>query len=131
MVITVEHIAVNVEDPVAMASWYCEHLGMQVVRKGDPPANMHFLADATGRVILEIYNALPNDVPDYATMKPLVLHIAFASESAQSDFDRLVAAGARAESDGVGQNADGDHMAMLRDPWGLTLQLCQRVEPLP
>ena len=131
MAVTVEHIAVNVEDPVAMASWYCEHLGMKVVRQGDPPAQMHFLADATGRVILEIYNALPNDVPDYGSMKPLVLHIAFASQDAQADFDRLVAAGARPESDGVGMNADGDHMAMLRDPWGLTVQLCQRAEPLP
>ncbi len=131
MAVTVEHIAVNVADPVAMASWYCEHLGMQVVRQGDPPANMHFLADASGRVILEIYNALPDDVPDYGAMKPLVLHIAFASQDAEADFERLVAAGALAVSDGVGVNGDGDHMAMLRDPWGLTLQLCQRVTPMP
>jgi glyoxylase I family protein len=131
MAVTVEHIAVNVADPVAMASWYCEHLGMQVVRQGDPPASMHFLADASGRVILEIYNALPDDVPDYGSMKPLVLHIAFASQDAEADFERLVAAGALAVSDGVGVNADGDHMAMLRDPWGMTVQLCQRVVPMP
>ena len=130
MTVVVEPIAVNVGDPVATAAWDCKHLGMQVARKGDPPASMYFLADATGRVILEIYNALPNDVPDYATMKPLVLHIAFASENAQADFDRLVTAGASPESGGVGQNADGDYMAMLRDPWGLALQLCQRAEPL-
>jgi hypothetical protein len=24
----------------------------------------------------------------------------------------------------------GDHMAMLRDPWGLALQLCQRAESM-
>ena len=32
-VLNVEHVACNVADPVAMAAWYVEHLGMRVVRK--------------------------------------------------------------------------------------------------
>ena len=31
--LNLEHIAVNVSDAVAVAAWYVEHLGMQVVRK--------------------------------------------------------------------------------------------------
>ena len=35
----VEHIALNVPDPVAMADWYLDHLGMKLARSGPPPAN--------------------------------------------------------------------------------------------
>lgn len=124
-----EHAAVNVADPEAMAAWYGEHLGVTVVRKGEPPALMHFLADAGGRVFLEIYRALPDQVPDYVSMHPLVLHLAFATDDASATLDRLVAAGATALGPAA-PNAQGDTMAMLRDPWGLALQLCQRAEPM-
>ena len=124
-----EHLAVNVDDPVGMAAWYCTHLGMTVARKGEAPDHMHFLADASGRLVFEIYRALPDQVPDYGSMPPLVLHIAFASDDAETDVQRLVAAGCTALG-GVRVNDAGDHMAMLRDPWGLSLQLCQRSEPM-
>ena len=124
-----EHFAINVEDPVAMAQWYCANLGMQVVRRGDPPASMHFLADANGTVVVEIYTQLPDQVPDYAGMHPMLLHLAFDVEDAQAVHDQLVGAGATTVG-GVTVNDAGDHMAMLRDPWGFCLQLCQRVEPM-
>ena len=129
MALHVEHFAVNVEDPAAMTDWYCRHLGMQVVREGDPPADTRFLADGSGRLMLEIYRALPDEVPDYGSMNPLLLHIAFASDDARADHERLTAAGATALG-GVSENASGDRMAMLRDPWGLALQLCERREPM-
>ena len=90
-----EHIAVNVTDPQGMAKWYGEHLGMTVVRKGDPPDYMHFLADSGGRVVLEIYRALPDEVPDYAAMHPPVLHPAFATQDARARVEKPVPAGAR------------------------------------
>ena len=126
----VEHLAINVTDPTAMAAWYCEHLNMQIISQGEPPTHTHFLADASGRTMLEIYCALPDQVPDYAAMHPLVLHLAFATDNAQAAHDRLVAAGATAMG-GVGAKPSGDQMAMLRDPWGLVIQLCQRQTPMP
>ena len=59
-----EHFAINVADPPAVAAWYVEHLGMQIVRQGAAPAHMHFLADATGRVVMERYCNPPDDSPD-------------------------------------------------------------------
>ena len=126
----VEHFAINVADPVAMAQWYCQHLNMQIVRQGDPPDHTHFMADASGRMLLEIYNNPQDQVPDYSSMHPQILHIAFATEDAQATHDRLVAAGAEALG-GVNETPRGDHMAMLRDPWGLVVQLCQRAESMP
>ena len=72
--IRLEHVAINVEDPVSMAKWYGKNLGMKVVRKGPPPVNMHFISDAGGNMMLEIYNNPPDAVPDYASMDPL-LHL--------------------------------------------------------
>jgi len=60
-----EHVAINVEDPVRMAKWYCQNLGMKVIRKGPPPVNMHFISDAGGNMMLEIYHNPPDAVPDY------------------------------------------------------------------
>ena len=120
----VEHIALNVKDPDGMAKWYCEHLGMKVVREAD---SAYFIADETGHGILEIYNDPPDAVPDYASMHPLLLHIAFHSEDLLRDHRRLISAGAKAEGE-VPSESDIHGVFMLRDPWGLTIQLAKREE---
>ncbi|MEY4488848.1 MAG: hypothetical protein RIQ79_1356, partial [Verrucomicrobiota bacterium] len=87
----------------------------------------HFLADARGAVI-EIYRNPAAPVPDYAAMHPLVLHIAFQSLDADADLARLLAAGATFVEAVL--PPDGSKLLMLRDPWGLALQVCQRARPL-
>lgn len=124
-----EHFAINTSDPGAMAKWYCEHLGMQVVRQGDAIHHMHFLADASGRVVLEIYCNPPDQVPDYRSMNPLLLHLAFAVSDIDATRARLLEAGASAEGDAF-KTPNGDYIAMLRDPWGFCIQFCKRAEPM-
>jgi catechol 2,3-dioxygenase-like lactoylglutathione lyase family enzyme len=123
-----EHVALLVADPAAMAAWYVEHLGMRVVRTGDAPGHARFLADAAGTSVLEVYaGTLP--VPHYAAMDPLLLHVAFAPEDLSAARERLIAAGATPVGEVVVTQA-GDQFAMLRDPWGLALQLARRARPL-
>lgn len=122
-----EHVACNVADPVAVAAWYSAHLGLKIVRHIPQPAQTHFLSDGAG-TILEIYCNPPGAVPDYAAMDPLLLHLAFASADPVADQARLLAAGATYHSQVKG--ADGTLLIMLRDPWGLALQLCKRGTPL-
>ena len=124
-----EHAALNVPDPRAMAQWYVKHCGMQVVISRQEPPYMHFLADATGRTIFELYCNPAGAVPDYANQHPLTLHIAWAVEDAAAERDRLIAAGATLVSD-TGLE-DDTQLVMLKDPWGVALQLCQRAEPMP
>ncbi len=124
-----EHAALNVPDARAMAAWYVEHCGLEVIRSVDQAPHMHFLADATGRTILELYTNDAAPVPDYPSQHPLSLHVAFAVEDAAATRDRLIAAGATLFSDNGLQ--DGTQLVMLRDPWGVALQLCQRAEPMP
>jgi glyoxylase I family protein len=127
-VLNVEHIALNVSAPVAMAAWYVEHLGMRIVRKTDAPPHIHFLADAKGRVVIEFYSNPVDQIPDYASMHPMRLHLAFASPDPDAARTALVAAGATYVEEM--SLADGSRLLMLRDPWGLAIQLCARATPL-
>ncbi len=123
-----EHLALNVIDPVAMAAWYVEHFGMKTVRQKSDAPYTHFLADSTGMILLEIYNNPPDQVPSYADMDPLVLHIAFVSTNPETDKVALLAAGAILVEEL--RFDDGSHLVMLRDPWGLAIQLCKRGVPM-
>ena len=128
-VLNVEHVACNVTDPVAMAAWYVEHLGMRIVRRIPTPPYIHFLADASGRAVIEIYtNPTADPVPDYAAMHPMRFHLAFAAPDPDAARAALVAAGATFVDEQT--LADGSRLLMLRDPWGLPLQLCKRTTPL-
>jgi glyoxylase I family protein len=122
-----EHIAFNVADPVAVAAWYCRHCGLRAVRHIPEPVQTHFLAD-NGRTVLEIYCNPPDQVPDYRNLDPLLFHLALASSDPVADTKRLVAAGAVFVSEL--RLEDGTHLVMLRDPWGLALQLCKRAREL-
>jgi catechol 2,3-dioxygenase-like lactoylglutathione lyase family enzyme len=123
-----EHFALNVENPRAMAEWYMRHLGMQVVKQLTEPPYMTFLADDSGSIMIEIYCNPANEVPDYRRMNPLLVHLAFVSEDPAQDRDRLEKAGAGIVSDQ--RYEDGSHLVMLRDPWGLAIQLCKRGTPM-
>ena len=123
-----EHFALNVEDPLAMAGWYTENLGLTIVRQKQDPPYMTFLADDSGRIMIEIYKNPANEVPDYRKMNPLLVHLAFVSEDPDTDKKRLEKAGASVVSDQ--QLEDGSHLVMLRDPGGLAIQLCKRGEPM-
>jgi glyoxylase I family protein len=127
-VLRLEHVALNVADPRAMADWYVTHLGMRVVRRVEGAPHTRFLADAGGASVVEIYASADARVPDYAAMDPLELHLAFDSGDPDADRDALVRAGATALSDA--RLPDGTRLLMLRDPWGLALQLCARATPL-
>ena len=123
-----EHIAFQVADPAAMADWYVAHLGFGIRRRRDEPTVSRFLADGSGSILFELYCSPKAPVPDYAGLSPTVLHIAVLSADLAADAQRLVAAGATLFSGP--ESSRGDHFAMLRDPWGLPLQLVRRAEPM-
>jgi glyoxylase I family protein len=124
----IEHVALYVSEPGAVARWYSDHLGLSVVRSSGAPAYTHFLADSAGATVLEIQTgALP--VPDYAALDPTLLHLALAADDVAATRRRLLAAGASAVGE-ITTLASGDELAMLRDPWGLALQLVRRAHPL-
>ncbi len=124
----IEHFAFNVADPIAVAEWYVTHMGMTIARKMEGGPNTHFLADDSGQVMIEIYNNPPDQVPDYGSMNPLILHLAFVCENPEEKRAELEKVGATfAEEVRI---KDGSHLVMMRDPWGLAIQLCKRGTPM-
>lgn len=125
----IEHVAFQVHDPAAMAEWYAAHLGFTVTRRVEASPFTQFLADDSGTVMIEIYRQPHIRVPDYREADPLLLHLALVTADIQADRNRLLAAGATAAGD-IQETPVGDRLAMLRDPWGFTLQLVQRATPM-
>ena len=125
----IEHFAYQVAEPGAVAEWYCAHLGFTVARSYQQPVSCRFLADETGSVMIEVYYNPRVEVPPYAEMDPLVLHLAFVCADVSATAERLVAAGATVA---VPREVlpNGDEVAMLRDPWGMAIQLCKRSAPM-
>ncbi len=127
--IRLEHVAINVENPAAMATWYRDNLEMKIIRKGPPPANMRFISDSGGNMMLELYNNPPDEVPDYPSMNPLSLHIAFMVDDVKAITRKLIAAGATIAVD-MNTTDSGDELIILRDPWGVPIQFLKRAKPM-
>jgi len=123
-----EHVALNVSDPVATSAWFRDHLGFEIVRGMATPPFTHFLREKAGTMMIEIYHNPPDEVPRYFEMDPLLLHFAFVSADPEKDKTRLLAAGATFVEEQY--LPDGTHLVMMRDPWGLAIQLVKRSAPL-
>ena len=124
-----EHFALNVPDARAHAHWYVQHAGFKIVRARDDAPFTHFLADETGRVVVEFYSNTKSAYPDYGHMHPLSFHLAVVAPDAAAERARLERAGAKLHLEEP--QPDGSLLIMLRDPWGVPLQLCQRTNPMP
>lgn len=128
-IVGLEHLAINVADVDAFVAWFTENLDMRVARHAGGPSNAHFLADAAGRCMLEVYRDEASPVPDYAAMHPLTLHIAFTVRDVEAARERLIAAGATPEGE-ISVTEAGDQLAMLRCPQGIPVQLVKRARPM-
>ena len=123
-----EHFALNVADARVMADWYVEHCGLRRVRAGRQSPYVHFLADPTGRVMMELYSNPVDPVPDYEAQHPLRFHFAFAVQDPTAVKKQLLSGGASLVNEKTLD--DGSEVIMLRDPWGVPVQLCKRMDPL-
>lgn len=124
-----EHTAINVKDVKAFAAWYSEHLDMRIVRSFDEAPYIHFLADSAGKSLIEVYSNPLGEFVAYGDYHPVTFHLAFAVADMQATRQRLAAAGGMLDGE-VETTPGGDKLAFLRDPWGYTIQLVQRVKPM-
>jgi catechol 2,3-dioxygenase-like lactoylglutathione lyase family enzyme len=122
---TFEHFALNVPDARATARWYVDHLGFTIARQREEPPFTHFLADDAGRIVVELYSNTSAATIDFPASHPLCFHFAVVSADARSDQARLEKAGATFFVEDA--SPDGTRLIMMRDPWGVPVQLCQRV----
>ena len=124
---TFAHAGLDVADMDAVVEWYVANLGLTVARKAE--GVMTFLADPTGRVIVEFYANPSAAVMDFPESHPLTFHLAFLVEDPDATAERLLAAGATV-AEASKTTAAGDRMVMLRDPFGIRIQFIRRAVPM-
>ena len=123
---SIEHIALEIENPASMVKWWTENLGFRVTLSR--PTGSTFIEDEAGRVAFELYP--PADgrrAPDYRNMPILQLHFGLFSDDVDADVKRLVAAGA---TEVAKDEAPGLKGVTLRDPNGIAFQVMQREKPV-
>jgi glyoxylase I family protein len=123
-----EHVAINVPDAAAFVKFFVDNLGMRVILSNPNPPFMHFVADEAGSM-LEIYSNTAVPMPDYSSMHPTNLHLAFSASNIEADRANLLAAGAEAVGE-ITVTPAGDKLAFFKDPQGVPFQLVQRQKPL-
>jgi glyoxylase I family protein len=130
VVVRFEHIALNVQDPAAMAKWYCENLGMQIKVSKDVPAPSRFISDAHGNMMFELYHQDDKPFNDLQKLDSSSLHIAFTVDDVYGTCSRLKNAGAFVVNPPARLADAGVELCMLRDPWGLAIQIIKRDKPM-
>lgn len=122
----VEHIGFRVSEPISMAKWYAENLGFQVKRQnGDDSTGGAFILDKSGKMLLELFADTKIKAFQPDSESPLTVHLAFASEDIDADIKKLSESGAGFVEKNTNENT-GDHIALMTDPWGNSLQIVQR-----
>jgi uncharacterized glyoxalase superfamily protein PhnB len=80
-------------------------------------------------MMVEYYHNAAAPFTDFKSLHPLSFHLAFQVDDVSRVRARLLQAGATDEGEPSG-NDRGDQFAMLRDPWGLPVQLVKRHQPM-
>jgi len=123
-----EHTAIDVADPVGVADWWVKNLGFEITKQKTDASHTTFIVDTTGRISVELYRAQDGTTPpDYKAMRPLQLHFAFLSDDVDADIARMTAAGATLV---VHEKAPGFDGAMMKDPFGISIQFVKRGTPV-
>lgn len=123
-----EHVAINVPDAQEFVKFFADNFGIRVVMSNTTSPFMHFIADEEGSM-LEIYSNPAVPMPDYTSMHPTNLHLAFSSSDIEGDRTRLLVAGAEAFGE-ITTTPAGDKLAFFRGPQSVPFQLVQRKKPL-
>jgi glyoxylase I family protein len=124
-----EHLATNVAEPVKVANWYKDNLGMKIMRQGEAPTYTTFVADPAENMMFEFYHNQDAKLFNPTQYNPISIHVAFVSPDINKTKEDLVKAGA-AVVDDIKKTDSGDQVLMLRDPWGLPIQFVERAEPM-
>lgn len=118
-----EHLAINVENPTAVADWYVKYLGLTIVSASK---KMIFVRDAGGHFMFELYKKT-GAKGSYSSLNHAATHVAFAVDDADALSKKMVEGGAKILK--TTTNPVGDTVIDMTDPWGNMLQVIHRVKP--
>jgi lactoylglutathione lyase len=120
------HAMIRTRDPEASVRFYTEGLGLQLLRRKDYPQgrfSLYFLGESETSAQVELTHNW--DDREYSCGDQFG-HLAFACDNIYAACEHLMAMGVpllRPPRDG--------HMAFVKDPNGISVELLQAGEPLP
>ena len=121
-----EHMGFVVVNPGGAAGWYREHLGFKVLRTA-PDGTVAFIQCPETGLILELIGEGGLKAGAKDLTHPLQVHLAVRTDSFETDRDRLISAGAEFAMHCETDDPEAK-VCVLKDPFGLYLQLAQRRE---
>jgi glyoxylase I family protein len=125
----IEHIGLCIENPISAAEWWVANLGFRFLRKlGTDAGGAAFIADHQGTV-LEF--AKLEEVPslDLGKLEFIQLHFALECQDTMEEARRLEKVGAILVGESP-RNAYKNEKLIIKDPWGICIQLIHREDPL-
>lgn len=121
-----EHLAIAATDPAALAAWYCDKLGFDMLVAS--PESQTYFVGLPGGGIIEI---LP--VVGVATGQPATIglhHLALAVDTFDVAYQHLLAQGVHFTGPAYRSTDGGTQFDFFTDPEGNRLQLVCRAQPL-
>ncbi len=123
---SIEHVGLCAQDPLALARWYVEVLGFQIVHQ--VPVNRVAFVRAPGGGMLEIFPAAEAGTAE-AKFHPGLRHLAVAVEDCASAVRKLRDRGISIPDTEIIESP-AQAVAFFRDPEGNLLHLLERHRPL-
>lgn len=118
-----EHVAIDVENPKAVAEWYVKNMGLTIISESQ---KMIFVGDPDHHCMFELYKK-PGVKNRYSSLSHAASHVAFSTDDAVVLSKKLVNGGAKVLKQFT--NPVGDTVINMKDPWGNNLQIIHRVKP--
>ncbi len=122
----IEHIGLCAQDPLALARWYVEVLGFQMVH--EVPLNRVAFVRAPGGGMLEIFPAVEPGQPE-AKFHPGLRHLALVVKDCNTAVQKLRSRGVSIPDEEIIESP-AQAVAFFRDPEGNLLHLLERRRPL-
>ena len=118
-----EHIAIDVENPKAVADWYVKYMSLTIISESK---KMIFVGDPDRHAMFELYKK-PDVKVRFSSLSHDSSHVAFATDDAAGLSKKMVEGGAKILKQFT--NPVGDTVINMKDPWGNNLQIIQRIKP--
>ncbi len=120
-----EHPGIAASDPAALAKWYCNMLGMKLIRQTGPTT---FFVGFDKGSCLEIYAAKTDAPPTADNYVRGMTHVAFYTEDFERVHGELLSKGVAPAASPILR--DDLKLALMRDPEGNLFHITQRDVPL-
>jgi predicted enzyme related to lactoylglutathione lyase len=126
----IEHIGILVSAPVTIGNWYNKHFNFEIIRQlGTDEDGVTFLKDNETNTVLEFAKLKEVLVFDLNELNPLQIHIAIECDDPIKLSQKLSKYGAKII--GESTRAEGkNERILIKDPWGVTIQLINRKNKL-